>query len=217
MREAIARLMARSKREIPHYYLSTTVDLGVALEWMREHNRSVPVSQRLVPAALVLKAVALAARKHPELNGFWLDDRFAPGPGVHLGVAFSLRGGGLVAPALHDADTRPVAELMALMRDLAGRTRAGRLRGSELSDPTLTVTNLGEQGVEAVHGVIYPPQVALVGVGRVTDRPWAVDGEVVVRPLARLTLAADHRATDGFTGSRFLAAVDHCLRHPEDL
>ncbi|HET6968622.1 MAG TPA: 2-oxo acid dehydrogenase subunit E2, partial [Ornithinibacter sp.] len=108
-------------------------------------------------------------------------------------------------------------ELMAAMRDLVGRARAGRLRGTEMSDPTLTVTNLGDQGVECVHGVIYPPQVALVGFGRVVERPWAVEGMLAVRPVVTLTLAADHRATDGFGGGRLLAAIDQLLQTPEEL
>ncbi len=217
MRETIGRLMARSKREIPHYYLSTTVDLAQARGWMQERNRDLPVGERLVPAALMLKATALAVRKHPQLNGFWVDDAFVPGTGVHLGVAISLRGGGLVAPAIHDADRLGVDELMSAMRDLVTRARAGRLRGTEMSDPTLTVTNLGDQGVESVHGVIYPPQVALVGFGRVVERPWAVDGMLAVRPVVSLTLAADHRATDGFSGGRLLATIDQLLQTPEEL
>lgn len=217
MRETIARLMARSKREIPHYYLTTTVDLTDALAWMREQNAGLPIADRLVPAALLLRATALATARHPALNGFWVDDAFVPGSGVHLGVAVSLRGGGLVAPAIHDADRLTVTETMAAMRDLVTRARAGRLRGSEMADPTLTVTNLGEQGVESVYGVIYPPQVALVGFGRVVERPWSVDGLLGVRPLTTLTLAADHRATDGFTGGRFLATIDDLLQHPEEL
>lgn len=217
MRETIARLMARSKREIPHYYLTTTVDLTQALAWMREQNAGLPIAERLVPAALLLRATALATARHAALNGFWVDDAFVPGSGVHLGVAVSLRGGGLVAPAIHDADRLSVAETMAAMRDLVTRARAGRLRGSEMADPTLTVTNLGEQGVESVYGVIYPPQVALVGFGRVVERPWSVDGLLGVRPLTTLTLAADHRATDGFTGGRFLATIDDLLQHPEEL
>jgi pyruvate dehydrogenase E2 component (dihydrolipoamide acetyltransferase) len=217
MRAAIARLMARSKREIPHYYLATTVDLGTSTAWMRARNRELSVEERLVPAALILKATALAVRDHPEVNGFWVDDAFVPAPGVHLGVAVSLRGGGLVAPAIHDAAGLALGDLMAALRDLVARTRAGRVRRAELADPTITVTNLGDQGVEAVHGVIYPPQVALVGVGRVVERPWAVDGLLGVRPVVTLTLAADHRATDGFTGARFLDAIDRMLQEPESL
>ena len=184
---------------------------------MTARNRQLPVSGRLVPAALMLKATALGLRRHPELNGYWIDDAFVPGPGIHLGVAVSLRGGGLVAPAIHDADTLTLDELMGAMRDLVGRARAGRLRGSELTDGTVTVTNLGDQGVEAVHGVIYPPQVALVGLGRVVDRPVAVDGMLAVHPVSVLTLAADHRATDGFSGSRLLSTIDSLLQTPEEL
>ncbi|MFD9128518.1 2-oxo acid dehydrogenase subunit E2, partial [Kitasatospora sp. NPDC059571] len=159
MRRAVGDLMARAKREIPHYYLSTTVDLSAALDWLRERNRRLPVTERLVPAALLLKAAALAAREVPQLNGHWTGDGFAPAAAVHLGVAVALRGGGLVAPAIHDAADLPVADLMAALRDVVARARGGRLRGSETTDPTITVTNLGYQGVEAVFGVIYPPQV----------------------------------------------------------
>ena len=217
MRQAIARLMARSKREIPHYYVSNTVDMGTALAWLRERNRSLEVSQRLVPAALLLRAAALAARQIPELNGYWTDGHFVPGEAVHLGVAISLRGGGLITPAIHHADDLNPGELMARLRDLVNRARAGRLRGSELTDATITVTNLGDQGVESVTGVIYPPQVALVGFGKIAERPWAVGGLLGVRPVVVTTLAADHRATDGYTGGRFLTAVADLLQRPEEL
>ncbi|MGW5342729.1 2-oxo acid dehydrogenase subunit E2 [Streptomyces sp. HUAS TT3] len=216
-RTAIARLMSRAKREIPHYYLSTTIDLAEALGWMRQQNSTRPVPERFVPIALMLKAVALAACEVPELNGHWADGRFVPATGVRLGTAVSLRGGGLVAPALADADRMPLPELMASLKDLVSRARHGRLRASETADPTLTVTNLGDQGVESVFGVIYPPQVAMVGLGRITDRPVAVDGMLAVHPTVTATLSADHRASDGATGARFLTALDRLLQHPEDL
>lgn len=216
MRAATAELMARSKREIPHFYLADTVDLSAALEWMAAQNLSLPVTERLLPAALLLKATALAAREVPALNGSWTDS-FHPSSAVHLGVAVSLRGGGLIAPAIHDADQLSVAELMAALRDLVARARSGRLRASEMSDPTLTVTNLGEQGAGEVYGVIYPPQVALVGIGRIVDRPVVVEGLVVVRPTATVTLAADHRTSDGHEGSRLLATIARLLQTPEEL
>jgi pyruvate dehydrogenase E2 component (dihydrolipoamide acetyltransferase) len=217
MRQAIARLMARSKREIPHYYVSNTVDMASAMTWLRERNRSLDMSERLVPAALLLRATALAARQVPELNGYWTEDHFMPGPAVHLGVAISLRGGGLITPAIHDAADLAAGELMAKLRDLVSRARAGRLRSSELTDATITVTNLGDQGVESVTGVIYPPQVALVGFGKIIERPWAIGGLLGVRPVVVTTLAADHRATDGYTGGRFLTAVAQLLQRPEEL
>jgi pyruvate dehydrogenase E2 component (dihydrolipoamide acetyltransferase) len=217
MRRAIAALMARSKREIPHYYLATNIDLRQALGWLERENAERSVANRLLPAALLLKAVALAIHEVPEMNGFMAAEEFTPSQAVHLGVAISLRQGGLIAPAIHDADKRSLGELMSALRDLVSRARAGKLRGSEMADPTITVTNLGDQGVEAVYGVIYPPQVALVGFGRVTERPWAAGGMVGARPVVTATLAADHRASDGHRGGLFLAAIDRLLQQPEAL
>jgi pyruvate dehydrogenase E2 component (dihydrolipoamide acetyltransferase) len=217
MRAAIAAAMARSKREIPHYYLAADLDLHAALAWLEAENRQRPVTDRLLPAALLLRASALALREVPELNGFWRDGRFVPGEGVHLGVAISLRQGGLVAPAIHDADHKSLDELMAALRDLVARARGGRLRGSEVSDPTITVTNLGDQGVGSVFGVIYPPQVALVGFGRVERRPWAVGDLIGIRPIVTASLSADHRASDGHRGGLYLAALDRLLQQPEQL
>ena len=209
--------MSRSKREVPHYYVATTVDLHATTEWLRRTNRTRAVTERVVPAAALLRATALTLRDTPALNGFWRGDAFVPGEGVHLGVAVSVRDGGLVAPAIHDAADLSLPALMAALRDLVGRARSGRLTRAEMADPTFTVTDLGDQGVEEVIGVIYPPQVALLGVGRIVERPWAVDGLLGVRPVVRLTLSGDHRATDGVTGARFLAAVDRLLQHPEEL
>jgi pyruvate dehydrogenase E2 component (dihydrolipoamide acetyltransferase) len=209
--------MARSKREIPHYYLSTTIDVTNAQDWLRAENERRPVSERLLFAAIALRAVVLAAGEVPEMNGHWVDGDFRPAGTVHLGVAVSLRGGGLIAPAIRNAEGLTVDELMARLRDVGRRARTGTLRASELSDPTITVTNLGDQGVDSVYGVIYPPQVALVGLGRLTERPWAVDGLLGVRPVLTVTLAADHRASDGHRGSLFLAAISRHLDRPEEL
>ncbi|KAB1990472.1 dihydrolipoamide acetyltransferase family protein [Streptomyces triticiradicis] len=217
MRRAIADLMSRSKREIPHYYLSTTIDLAAAEDWRHRTNHGRTVADRLVPAALLLKAAAVAAREVPELNGHWQDGGFVPGTEVNLGVAVSLRQGGLLAPVIHRADTLPPDALMADLKDLVRRARRGRLRGGETTGATLTVTSLGEHGVESVFGVIHPPQVALVGFGAVLERPWATGGLLGVRPLVTATLSADHRATDGAVGARYLTAVDRLLQRPEEL
>jgi pyruvate dehydrogenase E2 component (dihydrolipoamide acetyltransferase) len=217
MREAIAALMARSKREIPHYYLQLEIDMSRALEWLHEANLARSVNDRVLPSALLLSALARALVEMPEMNGFWIDGAFRPGAGIHLGVAISLRGGGLIAPAMHDANQKSLDEIMAGVRDLVQRARAGRLRSSEMSDPTITVTNLGERGVDLVHGVIYPPQVALVGFGAIRERPWAASGMLGVRPIVTATLAGDHRASDGHAGGRFLTLIDGKLQKPEEL
>jgi pyruvate dehydrogenase E2 component (dihydrolipoamide acetyltransferase) len=217
MRAAIASLMARSKREIPHYYLATDIDMSRALAWMADENLKRPVAERLIPAALLLKAAALAVADVPEMNGFCIEGSFRPSRDVHVGVAVSLRGGGLIAPALHDVEKMSLAEVMKGMLDLVQRTRSGMLRTSEMSDPTITVTNLGERGVETVFGVIYAPQVALLGFGKITERPWAANGMVGARPVLTATLAADHRVSDGHRGGLYLAAINRLLQEPERL
>lgn len=166
---------------------------------------------------LFVKAVARAAKKYPEFNGFFDEGAFGPSPVVHAGVAINIRGGGLVAPAIHDADTLELDVLMEKMRDLVARVRAGRFRSSELADPTITISSLGERGVESLYGVIYPPQVAIVGVGMPVTRPWVVDGLIVPRQLVTLTLAGDHRVSDGHRGALFLRAIENQLLEPEAL
>jgi pyruvate dehydrogenase E2 component (dihydrolipoamide acetyltransferase) len=136
---------------------------------------------------------------------------------VHVGVAIAIRGGGLAAPALHDADQAPLDELMARLRDLVRRMRSGRIRGSEMAEATITVSSLGERGVEALHGIIYPPQVALVGFGTPVMRPWVVDGTIAARSVLTVTLAADHRVSDGHTGALFLAEIGKLLQEADKL
>ncbi|KVQ62953.1 dihydrolipoamide acetyltransferase family protein [Burkholderia territorii] len=217
MRRVIAAAMERSKREIPHYYVSETIPLGKALAWLAAENAARSVTDRLLPAALLLKAVALALRRFPELNGFHREGVFRPADAVHLGVAISLRQGGLVAPALLDADAKPLTQLMRELLDLTQRCRAGSLRSSELSESTITVTNLGDRGAAEVFGIIYPPQVALVSFGRITERPWAEDGGLKIMPVTTASLSADHRVSDGHRGSLFLVELGELLQHPEEL
>jgi len=217
MRKVIAAAMAHSKREIPHYYLGTQIDMSRAMAWLQAENLKRPITGRLLYSVALLKAVALAIREVPEMNGFWLDGAFKPSDAIHVGVAISLRQGGLIAPAIHDVDKQSLDDIMLNLRDLVKRVRAGVLRSSEIADATITVTSLGEQGVETVFGIIYPPQVALVGFGKVVERPWAAGGMVGARPTVMATLAADHRASDGHRGGLFLAAIDRILQEPEKL
>lgn len=208
MRRAIAAAMAKSNREIPHYYLQTRIDMSLALKWLEVQNESRSIKDRLLPAVLLLKTVAKALREVPGLNGFWIENEHRVSEPIHLGFAISMKGGGLVAPAIHDVGEMSCDEIMTALRDLVPRARAGRLRSSEMTDATLTVTSLGDLGVETVFGVIYPPQVALVGFGKIIEQPWAKDGMLGVHPIMTASLAADHRATDGHVGAQFLDALN---------
>jgi pyruvate dehydrogenase E2 component (dihydrolipoamide acetyltransferase) len=217
MRAAIAAAMTRSKREIPHYYLGHHIRVDRALDWMEQHNRSCPLDERLLFAAVCLRAVALALREVPELNGHHVDGVFRPGEGIHVGVAVALRGGGLIAPGIRDVDRLSMGALMSRLKDLLGRARDGQLRSSELTSPTITVTSLGELGVDTVYGVIHPPQVAIVGLGRVAPQPWVAAGQVIAARVMHTTLSADHRVSDGLRGARFQAHLDALLQDPEAL
>ncbi len=209
--------MTRSKREIPHYYLEHQVDVTACEQWLAQKNATLPPDSRVLMGALAIKAVALAARRFPAFNGFYRDGKFEPSSAVHIGVAISIRGGGLTAPALHDADQLTLDELMSHMRDLVARTRAGRIRSSEIADPTITVSSLGERGVEAMYAIIYPPQVAIIGVGKAVARPWVVDGAIGPRSVITMTLSGDHRVTDGHAGALFLAEIGKLMQEPEKL
>ncbi len=217
MRRAIAAAMARSNREIPHYYLETRIDMSRPLRWLDAENQKRSIKERILPAVLLVKGVARALGDVPELNGYWKDDQLQRIEAVHAGFAISIRGGGLIVPAIHDVHAKTLGEIMAALHDLIPRARSGRLRSSEMVDGTITITNLGELGVEGVFGVIYPPQVALVGFGRISEQPWAENGMLGVRPVLRATLAADHRATDGNQGAQFLDSLTHHLQAPENL
>jgi len=217
MRRAIAAAMSRSKREIPHFYLGETIDLSNAIAWLAGENARRPVPERLLHGVLLVKAVALALREVPELNATWEGDEVVRRDDVNVGVAIALRGGGLVAPAIHRTDELTLEELMHAFRDLVSRARSWSLRSSEMTDPTITVTSLGERGAESAFGVIFPPQVAIVGFGRLVERPWISEGQLLPCPVVNATLSADHRVTDGHRASAFLAAVDRLLQEPEEL
>lgn len=214
-RRAIAAAMARSNREIPHYYLQARVDMSRPLRRLEQVNQRRPPRERLLPAVLLIRAVARALGDVPELNGYWIDGRHQIAPDIHIGFAIAQRNGGLIVPAIRHADRQSLDQLMASLRDLIGRVRGGRLRSSELTDATVTVTSLGDLGVETVYGVIYPPQVALVGFGAISEQPWAAGGRLDARPVLTATLAGDHRATDGRRGAQFLESLARHLQEED--
>ena len=217
MRMTIGAAMARAKREIPHYYLGHCVDFSPARDWLTAHNASLAVKDRLIEAVLITKAVALAASRIEGFNGYFRNGRFEPSSAVHAGAAVAVRGGGLVAPALLDADRKDLATLMRDFSALVTRVRAGHLRSGEFTAATITVTSLGADGVDILYPIINPPQVAIVGAGAIRDQAWVREGQLVIRPVLTLALAADHRVTDGRAGARFVRAIADLLAHPEAL
>jgi pyruvate dehydrogenase E2 component (dihydrolipoamide acetyltransferase) len=217
MRRAIAAAMSRAKREIPHYYLTHTIDFAPARAWLERFNASRAVEDRLLYSVLIIKAVARAAADIPGFAGFYRNGQFEAATDIHVGFAVAQRGGGLAAPALLSAASKDLMVLMHELMDVVERVRGGHLRSSELGLPVITVTSLGDEGVDAVYPIIFPDQVAIVGVGRPTDRPWASDGQVTIRPTLTLTVAADHRVTDGRRGARFLARIASLLATPGEL
>ncbi|ALO45937.1 dihydrolipoamide acetyltransferase family protein [Pseudohongiella spirulinae] len=215
MRQAIAAAMSRAKREIPHYYLSHRIDLQAATDWLAARNAERDPEQRLLMAAMFVRATVLAVRKVPELNGTFEDGVFSGADTVNCGLAISMRGGGLIAPALMDAGSKNLDDLMLAMRDAVVRTRTGRLRNSEVTQGTITVSSMGDNGTDSLLGVIYPPQVALVGFGTPARRPWVIEDEVQVRTVVDVTLAADHRVSDGRRGARLLTEIERLLGEPD--
>lgn len=209
--------MSRSKREIPHYYVQLTMDFSAPSAWLAAWNARHPPAERLINAVLLVKAVARAACEWPGFNGYFTERGFEPAAQVNIGMAIALRGGGVVAPALLDADRKPLAGLMQELRELVERARSGHLRSGETASATLTVTNLGDEGIDALLPIIHPPQVAMLGFGSVLERPWAIEGRIEARPVLGMSLAADHRVTDGRQGAQFLAHIREALSKPEEL
>lgn len=217
MRKAIGAAMAKSAREIPHYYIAYDVDVTDLISWLSEENESRPISERLLSVVPLMKAMAMALKKTPELNGFYTEGGFQPADDVHIGVGISLRGGGLMAPAIRNVDQRELNDLMAALRDLTGRARSGRLRSSELTDSTVTLSSIGDAKADSILPIIYPPQVAIAGLGMIRERPWVVDNAVVPRSILTLTIGADHRVSDGRRAADFVKHFEQLLREPDTL
>ncbi|MBU1658330.1 2-oxo acid dehydrogenase subunit E2 [bacterium] len=217
MRQAIAAAMSRSNTEIPHYYLSTSINMTPALEYLKELNKKRSIEERILPIAMLVRAVVLALKEVPELNGFWQENGHRMSKEIHPGIAIALRKGGLITPALLDAQNMDMYSTMEFLSDLITRTRLGKLRSSEMTKQTITITNLGDLGVESVYGVIYPPQLAIIGFGAIVNAPWAEGDALCVRKVMQATLAGDHRATDGRIGAQFLDKINKFLQNPQEL
>lgn len=217
MRKAIAAAMTRSNRDIPHYWVGQTIDLTRLFEWLATENLKRKVTERLLFAVPMIKAITMALEEAPALNGHFSDEEYRPSDAVHIGVATALRGGGLIAPALLDVDGAGLDQIREGLTELVKRARASRLKSSEMTSGTITFSSLGEDTSDTLTSLIYPPQVAIVGCGAPTDRPHVVDGKIVVRRLMNVTVAGDHRVSDGRSASQFLVRLKRILETLEGL
>jgi pyruvate dehydrogenase E2 component (dihydrolipoamide acetyltransferase) len=216
IRMAIAAAMSKSKREIPHYYIEKRIDMSKALAFLQDMNRQRSPQKRIMMPALLIKAVARALDDVPQLNAVW-EGGLQLKEEINIGFVVALRSGGIIVPAVLRADVKSVEEIMDALNDLIPRAKALKLHSSELSDSTITLTSLGDGTADKVFGIIYPPQVAIVGFGGISDQAVARDGMLGIAPVMVATLAGDHRASDGLTGSRFLSSLNQHLQNPAAL
>lgn len=214
LRAAIAQAMGRSKKEIPHYYLRNRVSLDGLMAWIDEKNAHLPPEQRLMIPVALLRAVALALKENPAMNGYFEKDLFSPKESIHLGMTIALKNGGVLVPAILECHQLTLSELNLAFKSLLQRSRNGELKNRELTEGTFTVTYLGDLGCDEVLGIIYPPQVAVLGIGRIHKEAVVVNGELRAGFVIQVTLSADHRVSDGLMGARFLASVERFLTNP---
>jgi pyruvate dehydrogenase E2 component (dihydrolipoamide acetyltransferase) len=214
IRTAVAAAMSKSKREIPHYYLEKKINLTNTLAWLQIANEHRVVKNQLLPVALMIKATAKSLLEFPDLNAIW-DNGLQLKKDINIGFVVSLRTGGIIVPAIHQVDKKNVEEIMDALNEIIPRARAMRLQSSEWNDSTITITNISDGGADSIFGIIHPPQVAIIGFGSIQEQPHAENGMIGIGPFVNVTLAGDHRATDGLIGSRFLITLNKHLQNPE--
>ena len=214
IRKTIAKRLVTSLGPVPHFFLTSDVDMERAAEAREALNRQLSdQGQKISFNDIILKAVALALRKHRACNAWWQDDHIRYWNDVHLGMAVAVEDG-LITPVLRDADRRPLSEIGAVARELAQRGRERRLRPEEYTGSTFSVSNLGMFDIDEFTAVINPPEAGIVAVGAVVPKPVVVDGQVAVRRRVRLTMSCDHRVIDGATGAAFLKTLKQMLENP---
>ncbi|MGI8552003.1 MAG: 2-oxo acid dehydrogenase subunit E2 [Dehalococcoidia bacterium] len=213
MRQAIARRMAQSKREAPHYYITVDVDMTEAMVFRAQVNAAAGDDAHITVNDLLIKAAVLALKKYPPFNASFGEQGLIEHSQINLCLGVALPEG-LVAPALLDCGSKSLGEIARAARDLSERTRNGHLRAAELSQGTFTISNLGAYGVETLIAIIQPPQAAIIGAGMVQSRPVVRDGQIVAREMLKLALSADHRVTDGAQGAEFMREVKIILEAP---
>ena len=213
MRRAIARRMVESKQHIPHFYLSTEIEMDDLLDLVDAANAGRTREERLTVTAFLLRAVALTLAEHPAFNAAWNGDTVETWDAINIGVAIALDDG-LIAPAILDCRDRGIADLGAALADLVARTRAGKLRAAEIGEGTFTLSNLGMFDVTAFTAIVTPPQVAILATAKTVERPVVRNGAVTTRRVMTVTLSSDHRVVDGVGAARFLGTLKGLIETP---
>jgi pyruvate dehydrogenase E2 component (dihydrolipoamide acetyltransferase) len=214
MLKAVAKRMAESKTTVPHFYVSTEIDMTRALALRRELNDALADSGEKVSVNdLIMRACAQALVQHPQAHRSYVDGRHVYHAHAHIGIAVALDDG-LIVPVLRDAETKSLRQIAAEARDLAERARAGKLRQPEIEGGTFTVSNMGMLGVSGFAAIINPPESAILAVSATTQRPIVRDGAVAVGDIMSVTLSCDHRACSGADGARLLQTVKRHLEAP---
>ena len=213
IRRTVARRMAESKREVPHFYMSADADMGECVRFKQSLAAARPDSP-VSYTHLLLRAVAIALVKHPRINARYVaDDAVEFSSAVHLGIAVALDEG-LIVPVVHDCESKDLFAIVDAARVLVERVRAGKPESGDLSGGTFTVSNLGMYPIEEFAAVINPPQAAVLAVGALAERAVVRGGAVVARPTMRLTLSSDHRVIDGAEAAQFLQTLKELLENP---
>jgi pyruvate dehydrogenase E2 component (dihydrolipoamide acetyltransferase) len=216
MRRTIAKRLSQSMQTAPHYYVTSVIDTGKLADLRRQINefaQNEPDPVKVSFNDLIVKAVAIALVRMPQVNVSFAEDRLFLKKQVHIGMAVALEQG-LIVPVLRNADQRSVLAIARESQRLAGLARTGKLRPEDFSGGTFTVSNLGMFDVDSFTAVINPPESAILAVGSIAPTPAVVDGQVVVRDRMKVTLSSDHRAIDGATAARFLQEVKRLLEEP---
>jgi pyruvate dehydrogenase E2 component (dihydrolipoamide acetyltransferase) len=215
-RSGVWRIMAehttRSWQEIPHFFLHRQLDAS-ALERWRAVAAEAPGAGRVSHTDLLVRIVAEALRRHPNVNATWRDGEACLAPRINVGIAVATEQA-LVVPVLHDAGEMPLADITARRNELVAAAREGRLRPADIEGGTFTISNLGMYGVDSFEAIVNGPQAAILAVGRIADRVVAVDGAAVVRPTVQITVSFDHRMVDGARGAEFLRSLSQLVEEP---
>jgi len=213
MRKTIATRLAQSLGPVPHFYLTIEVDMRRAKE-LRESANTLDPELKLTYNDIIVKACAAALRLHPEVNASFRGDAIRRHNRVHIGVAVSIEGGGLITPVIRDADGKSLPQISRETKELVARARSRKLLPEEYAGATFSVSNLGMLGIDEFSAVINPPEGAILAVGAVVEKPVVVEGRIEIGYRCRLTLSCDHRVVDGATGAKFLGTFKQILENP---